>query len=296
MGKGSRGRASDEGARGRAWEEGSRGRGRDEGSRGRHTGEGLHQETGRQFGLSLTYGVAFPAMATTKETRQWHRWAGTVEDIDKATRLAIEIIGQTSHTDTPCEIEIAYPQRVTNADSPDALQTEIDTRDLELIRSIRIAVGTRLGFRATIHVERKAPALTVEVIGEDRTRVEGLISQLKDLLGRGRQWPTGASTDGGIALVLMFSIVIITGLTWDAVTKSEGKTEVDSPIEYAVLIFVVLLAISVFLVVPWILPDLQLLKPGERTRLRRFRLAAIGFVGSVGASLLASVIYTAVQQ
>jgi hypothetical protein len=93
-------------------------------------------------------------MATTKMTRQWDRWAGTVEDIDQATRLALDILGQRSRTDPPCQIEIAFPQRVTNAESPDALQTEIDIRDLALIRSIRINVGAKRGPRATIHVER----------------------------------------------------------------------------------------------------------------------------------------------
>jgi hypothetical protein len=231
-------------------------------------------------------------MATTKMTRQWHRWAGTIEDIDTATRLAMEIISQRSRTTPPCEIEIAFPQRVTNADNPDALLTEIDTRDLELIRSIRIAIGAKRGFRATIHVERKAPALTIEAIGEDRTGVEGLISQLHESLDRGRQRPAGFSTDGGIQLALMFSVVTASVTVWRAINRGDGEIGISSPLEYAGLALVLALGLSAFLVVGWVMPDLQLLRPGEPTRLRRFRLVAIGTLGSIVASLVAAVIVT----
>jgi hypothetical protein len=104
-------------------------------------------------------------MATTKMTRQWNRWAGTVQDLERATRIAIDVLAQRSRTEPPCQIEIALPQRVMNAESPDALQTEIDTRDLDLIRSIRIEVGAKRGrLRQTISrttVERTSAVAAV---------------------------------------------------------------------------------------------------------------------------------------
>jgi hypothetical protein len=220
--------------------------------------------------------------------------AGTVEDIDQATRLALDILGQRSRTDPPCQIEIAFPQRVTNADSPDALQTEIDIRDLALIRSIRINVGAKRGLRATIHVERNPPVLTVEVVGEDRTRVEGLISQLEDVLRRGRQRPGSSNVIGGVGIFLCFSIVFISVSIWRAV-ESGSEIVIDAPAEYIVLPLIVFGALGSFYAVPWLLPGLQLLKPGEQTRLRRFRLAVLATLGSLIVSIVATVIYEAVR-
>jgi hypothetical protein len=235
-------------------------------------------------------------MATTKMTRQWDRWAGTVEDIERATRLAIDVLSQGSRTEPPCQIEIAFPQRVTNAESPDALQTEIDIRDLALIRSIRINVGAKRGLRATIHVERDSPALTVEVVGENRTRVEGLTSQLEELLRRGNQRPGGKNAIGGLAILFCFSIVFIGISIWRTIDQTSGSSEitVDSPAELAALLLIVFGAFGSFYAVLWLLPDLELLRPGEPTRLRRFRLAVMAFVGSLIVSIVATVIYEAV--
>jgi hypothetical protein len=234
-------------------------------------------------------------MATTKMTRQWYRWAGTIEDIERATRLAVDIIGQRSRADPPCKIEIALPQRVTDADSPDALQTEIDTRDLDLIRSLRIEVGTKRGLRATIHVERDSPALTIEVVGEDRTRVEGLISQLDELLRKGWQRPGGANVEGGLAFLLGFGVAIADYLIWRALAGSESTAGIDTPAESLAMVLLLSTTIGTIFAVLWLLPGLQLLKPGEQTRLRRFRLAVITFAGSIVTSLIASVVYTAMQ-
>ena len=235
--------------------------------------------------------VVSAAMATTKMTRQWYRWAGTIEDIERATRLALDIIGQRSRTEPPCRIEIALPQRVTNAESPDALQTEIDTRDLDLIRSLRIEVGAKRGLRATIHVERDSPALTVEVVGEDRTRVEGLTSQLDELLRKGLQRPGGTNTEGGLAFLLGFGVAIAGIIVWRALAGSRSLSALDTPAEIAALVLLLVATIGTILGALWLTPGLELLKPGEQPRLRRFRLAVIAFAGSVATSLIAALIY-----
>jgi hypothetical protein len=182
---------------------------------------------------------------------------------------------------------------VTNAESPDALQTEIDIRDLALIRSIRINVGARRGFRARIHVERESPVLTVEVVGEDRTRVEGLISQLEDVLRRGRQRPGSNNALLGLALLFCVSIGFLSVFLWRAFhpTSPQG---INTPVETAWLLVTLLGAIGPFVAMVWLLPPLQLLRPGEPTRLRRFRLAVMAFVGSLIVSIVATVIYDAV--
>jgi hypothetical protein len=233
-------------------------------------------------------------MATTKMTRQWRRWAGPIGDIERATRLALEIIGQRTRTEPPCEIEIALPQRVTTADNPDALQTQIDTRDLDLIRSIRINVGSKRGLRATIHVEREAPALTIEVVGEDRTLVEGLTSQLEELLRKGKQRIGNDSIQGGI-FILVLVLTTLAGVSiLGAIDRNGQQIDVDTPAEYVILLLTVVGGIGSVYAVSWLLPDLQLLRPGERTRLRRFRLAVMAFVGSLIVSIMATVIYEAV--
>jgi hypothetical protein len=227
-------------------------------------------------------------------TRQWRRWAGTIQDIERATRVAIDVLAQRSRNEPPCQIEIALPQRVTNADSPDALQTEIDTRDLALIRSIRIDVGSKRGLRATIHVERDSPSLTVEVVGEDRTRVEGLTSQLEELLRRGAQRPRSDETLLGVGIGVCFATLFIGIFVWRTFDPTE-RIVIDTPIEYLYLILILFGSVGSLLAVLWLMPGLQLLKPGEPTRLRRFRLTVMAFVGSLIASIVATVIYEVVQ-
>jgi hypothetical protein len=234
-------------------------------------------------------------MATTKMTRQWYRWAGTIEDIERATRLALDIIGQRTRTDPLCKIEIALPQRVTNADSPDALQTEIDTRDLDLIRSLRIEVGAKRGLRATIHVERASAVLTVEVTGEDRTRVEGLTSQLEELLRKGMQRPAGTNTPTAIGLILAFGVFIACFNIWRALAGSESMREIDTPIDFVGVVLLLSATLGTVPAVLWLLPELQLLKPGDQPRLRRFRFAAVTFIGGVVTSIIATVIYEAAR-
>jgi hypothetical protein len=230
-------------------------------------------------------------MAITKMTRQWNRWAGTVSDIERATRLAIEVLGQRTRTDVPCHIQIAVPGRVTDADTPDALQTEIDSRDLTLIRSIRIEVGAKRGMRATIHVERQSPALTVEVSGENWTRVEGLISQLDDLLRRGRQRP-GQETVKSLAVLALFAVVFAGA---KIVTALKGPNVGDSVVGVIGVPVILLLAFGGFFGTTWLLPGLELLAPGARTRARRFRGATIAFVFTVLGSLAATWIYEALK-
>jgi hypothetical protein len=230
-------------------------------------------------------------MAITKMTRQWNRWAGTISDIEQATRLAIEVLGQRTRTEVPCHIQIAVPGRVTDANTPDALQTEIDRRDLTLIRSIRIEVGAKRGMRATIHFERHSPVLTVEVSGEDRTRVEGLMSQLDDLLSKGRQ-PLGEQSIQGIAVIALFGMVIAGARTMVALQGPRAGAGVGGALGILVIL---VLGFSVLFGIAWLFPALELLEPGVPTRAKRFRVASIAFALSVLSSLAAALIYEALK-
>jgi hypothetical protein len=228
-------------------------------------------------------------MTTTRMTRQWDRWAGTIQDIERATRLAAEVLAQRTRTEPPCHIEIALPGRVTHADTPQALETEIDTRDLSLIRSIRIEIGSKRGLRATIHLERQQPAGTVEVSGDDRTRVEGLISQLGDLLGRGKQRLGVIGTN-----VLIVGSIVTVVLLWVSVTAPLDRKGPTPPLVAVALVALLILAVvGVGYGGSWLLPSLELLVPGAQARLRRFRLAVIAFASSVFASVAAALIYEA---
>jgi hypothetical protein len=227
------------------------------------------------------------AMAITKMTRQWNRWAGTISDIERATSLAIEVLGQTTRGEVPCHIQIALPGRVTDADTPDALQTEIDSRDLTLIRSIRIEVGSKRGMRATIHVERQSPALTVEVSAENRTRVEGLISQLDELLRRGRRRPG----EEGVKVLAVLALFGVTAAGARTLTALQGSRAGEGAAGVIGILAILLLALGGCFGTVWLLPGLELLEPGARTLARRFRGATIAFVLGVLGSLAATWIY-----
>jgi hypothetical protein len=224
-------------------------------------------------------------------TRQSDRWAGTIEDIERATRLAIDVLSQRTRTEQPCHIQIVLPGRVTDADTPDALRTEIDTRDLTLIRTIRIEVGAKRGTRATIHVERQPPAMTIEVTGDDRTRVEGLISQLDELLRRGRQRLT-VNNIGGLLVLSALVVVFGGGMLIQVV---EGNPASLSRTATAFLVVVILVAVAMVPAGLWLFPGLELLGPGNQTRARRFRFGIVAFVISIASSLGAALIYDLVK-
>jgi hypothetical protein len=229
-------------------------------------------------------------------TRQWDRWAGTVADLERATRLAAEVLNP--RTGEPrCHIEIALPGRVIEADNADALVTEIDTRDLTLIRNIRIQIGSRRSSRASIHIERQPPAVTIEVVGEDRTRVEGLASQLADLFSKGRQLP-GPNTlvvigMAGAAGLVFVGVWALNALGLQYRTES-GETQL-APVGIPIILIIVLGAIGVFVVGNWLFPGLELLEAGANTRARRFRFAIVTFLGGILSSLAATVVYELIR-
>jgi hypothetical protein len=235
-------------------------------------------------------------MATIKMTRQWDRWAGTIPDLERATRLAAEVLNP--RTGEPrCHIEIALPGRVIEADTADALVTEIDTRDLTLIRNIRIQIGSRRSPRASIHIERQPPAVTVEVVGEDQTRVEGLASQLADLFSKGRQLP-GPNTLVGIGMATAVGVVFVG--VWIVNTlglrHQTGNGEAQLAPGGVVMVLVIALGtIGVFVVGNWLFPGLELLEAGANTRARRFRFAIVTFLGGILSSLAATVVYELVR-
>lgn len=133
-----------------------------------------------------------------------------------------------------------------------------------------------------------SPAISLEVKGEDDTVVDGLYSQLSEVLARGRgRVPLGVGVAvtlvGGIAYVVgMLSILADqfgfprsprTGNTlypWWAWAVSLGPA----------------LALGAFVI--WVLPSLELLAPGQVNRFRRLRLWILGFVSAVIASIVAA--------
>jgi hypothetical protein len=235
-------------------------------------------------------------MATIKMTRQWDRWAGTIADLERATRLAAEVLNP--RTGEPrCHIEIALPGRVIEADTPDALVTEIDTRDLTLIRNIRIQIGSRRSPRASIHIERQSPAVTVEVVGEDRTRVEGLTSQMADLFSKGWQRP-GPNALVGIGMAAaagLFFVGVWTLNTLGLQHRTESGERQLASAGILIVLLIVLGAIGVFVVGNWLFPGLELLEAGSNTRARRFRLAIVTFLGGILSSLAATVVYELIR-
>jgi hypothetical protein len=235
-------------------------------------------------------------MATIKMTRQWDRWAGTIPDLERATRLAAEVLNP--RTGEPrCHIEIALPGRVIEADTPDALVSEIDTRDLSLIRNIRIQIGSRRSPRASIHIERQSPAVTVEVVGEDRTRVEGLASQLAELFTKGRQRP-GPNALVGIGLAVAAALVFVGVWIVNTLGLQDDPGVVErrvTPVGFLMLLLTALGTFAVFLVGNWLFPGLELLEVGSNTRARRFRLAIVALLGGILSSLAATVVYELIR-
>jgi hypothetical protein len=230
-------------------------------------------------------------MARYTQEKKWSRWSGRVAELSKATRLALEEIakfdGSNHSGQQGCHITIALPGLTMSVPSPEEMEEQIGPGDLGKVTTIRIeAAGVDDIEVARIVLERKAPALTLEVKSNDRTHVEGLVGRLTDLLerGAGRFGWYKREHAGAIGLLFGFAVLVA--------TLELGQVSADSEqgAGPAVLLGLVgggALAAGLW----WLIPDLELLDETGITRFRRFRGAIWSVLGAIIVGIGGSFLY-----
>jgi hypothetical protein len=228
-------------------------------------------------------------MERLNRMRQWSRWAGSLDDLVEATQLSLDTVAKASSSEPPCEIEVTWQNRSRTLTGPEGLNRRVSTRDLNGIKSVRIDVGEDQGTFVSIRAESKTPAMSLEVKGDDDTVVDGLFSQLDDVLSRGRRF---GAREGLLILIAFSAAALVVGAlflleeVYDFPRDRQGDADFPG---WAFLVTLGPAAALVFALV-WLVPELEILAPGQVTRFRRFRLWIVGFATAVIAGVVASLI------
>jgi hypothetical protein len=167
---------------------------------------------------------------------------------------------------------------------------QLPDTDLPRIERVEIVVGARYGPPSTrlVAEARWSPAITVEVeVDDDRSRAEGLADRLASVVDGGSSPPRWLSWEARVALtwVMMFIAAVFLALTINAYASRQIdlRTCVLFSASAVALLWVAVLA-------GFLLPELEVLRLGQHTRLRRFAGVAAGlliaFVGGLAAGLV----------
>src|SRR5664280_935480 len=238
-------------------------------------------------------------MPTIHLSRAWSRWAGALSEVVKATRTAAAGLQEWTEQASPIRIITTLPGRVVEAESWETFAGLVDNRDLQDLHGLKIDVGELLGPRASIHFEKKSPALSIEVVGDDRVRVEGIFTEAARALGRGRQPPEALVTFMGVAsslAVLLCALYVLGSLGILTVTvgntpQTQNGSDLGQSLLFIALVFVAV--VSTLFAMARLFPTLEVLPEGHAPALVRFRNWVFAALFAIVTSLVASYLYDA---
>lgn len=237
-------------------------------------------------------------MQITKRTETWSRWAGGITDLDDAGRTAAAYLKKWTGEEPPVRVVAALPRRVEEADNLADFNALVDNRDLALIESLKIEVGSLTGPRVSIHAEAKSsPALALEVSGDDRVQVNGLYDEVRLMLDRGRQFLDSTTAALAVAIAAtgaaFAGVFISRRLGWLVDTPTNPNASVGepdsilNPMGLALIVGLVGVVMSIGLQA---LPKLEILPAGRTSAFVRWR----GRIGGVIAAIVLGVITSAI--
>jgi hypothetical protein len=223
-----------------------------------------------------------------RQVKQWSRWAGEWADL----MLAVDVA--TNHVAAPGKHpsvtgEVAIGHRTRTFDNREELVGAVDTRDIGDVKSIRIDIARSNEARITIHAEKKAPAMTLEVEGRDTTWVEGVYHKMQAELDRKSRRPNSTIVTllelGGAAAG---AVLAVYGALAIGLVSTEGGKLVSTGLPGLSLIVILTITVAVvFFAVAYLLPDLELVESDAPTRLVRYwRWALPGGIGVILVGLV----------
>jgi hypothetical protein len=240
-------------------------------------------------------------MQITKRTENWSRWAGGIADVDDAARTAAAYLKEWTGHEPPVRVVAALPRRVEEADNLSDFNALVDSRDLALIESLKIEIGALTGPRVSIHAElRSAPAMALEVSGDDKVQVNGLYDEVRSKLDRGKQildrtiaaFVTAiAATAAGFA-----GLFISRRIGWLVDTPVNPTASVGAPdsiLAPAGLLLVAGLIVIALAIGLQALPSLEILPEGRGSALERWRTRIGGAIAAVVLGVVASGVWGA---
>lgn len=228
-------------------------------------------------------------MAKRFRELRYLRWAGTVAELKAAAEHSEEVLD--GWVGKPTRVEASYTTR-DGRDGADtlAILDSITPHELRDIEVLSIAVGEYRGPRVQITASKRR-GLLVEIQGDDRTRVEGLRSELEQRLRHGKQF--WAILDP-LWLAMLVAVLWLLGFIFLSTALDPDppavRTANQSNAHDAIVVVAVVGAALSFIVARRLMPDLELLREGQRPVVVRWWRWVAGFALAVSSSVLATLL------
>lgn len=137
---------------------------------------------------------------------------------------------------------------------------------------------------------------SIEVRGEDRTQVSGLLQRLTQAVTRrGATRPNVDRSWFVPAAVLLLSPLALAGTSLARLLGLASRNHAWEAGEIVGISVGCLLAIGLGAAGWWLFPPVELLDEGDAGRFRRFRVAVFGAIGALVLGVIASAVYAAIS-
>jgi len=263
-----------------------------------------------------------------EQSFRWRRWAAPRGEAVRALELAKNALGQWSGYPSACKTRVSYendltertedPDFLANLPKSDLAQIEDLWMDVEPDhaayeaerdkvreakydamaksepydeREVPYPISARVAFRFSSGFT----GLTIEVSGPERARVEGLVKGLRDILDQGRSaipWYSPGFAGDALPLAFAFVFTVVGLFVGDQFAPHRKGFFWQDGVGLG---FGFVSGFALGLLIRWMLPTLELVDDGERTRFRRVRGWFFGYVGLVIATIVAAFLYDAVK-
>jgi len=242
---------------------------------------------------------------------KWARWNGHRSDLIDAIRLASKEIEVWTGCGTECSVNVKLKDGLAFSGGISALE-DLNSRQLRGVRRVWIEVKpdwdewwekmhakweTPFQPKVTIQLGPWGSGVGIEVEGGEHVRVEGLASQLREILKPGApRWipfePLLFSTIAGVALLIAGLFLGKYIPSW--IGRSDGRPGDPARIAGEVTGVVLAIAAAISLVVA--LPTVEILGEGEASRARRLRKVMGAAITAVALAVLAAFLFDLIKR
>ena len=228
-------------------------------------------------------------------TEEWGRWVGSTHDIAELTVAATELVRQYLNAPPRVRIEVALPGLDGEYEGPEEFTQEIRDTDLPRVERLVVSVGSHFrGDPLAITVRfQKTLGTTLTVEGADRTMVEGAAARLQQRLEeRGARRYVDPSVYGvGAGCVALITVLGLAAAGPGPSPQEQADlTALEFGIGMAITAVIACFAIAVYKFMGWVMPRLEIVPVGGKSRWRRVRgkvWTVSGLVATTVAGILA---------
>jgi hypothetical protein len=225
-------------------------------------------------------GVYNDGVAIYSQTYRWSRWTGTPQDLARVVSLTLDDLERWGFE----EVSFTLRAKLKNSrelviDDPGELAELVTYNRPADIEEITVTIGRK--FEGAVELVVRAtplplsPAVALTVRGDDQSRVQGLGVRLKEHLDHGKRWLRGP-----VRVLTPVVLGLYVGVLAVAITNVIRHGDPSTPLTLAMLA-----VWAALMVIAYSTPVLELVQPGQPTRLRRWGGGAVVGVGILGTAL-----------